>query len=113
MMPDLIHFFLSGEKANEFSNATTTQFFNPRTKTWAEKLLKRFDIPQHIFGKIVEPGTKLGKLGGSVAEQTGLRGVEVILPGTHDTASAECQSRLRAGRGSSPIGVISAAERGR
>lgn len=88
MMPDLIHFFLSGEKANEFSNATTTQFFNPRTHHWSKKLFEGFNLPQHILGKIVEPGTKLGKIRSAVAEQTGLRGVEVILPGTHDTASA-------------------------
>jgi rhamnulokinase len=36
----------------------------------------------------VPPATRLGPLRGDVADETGLRGVEVVLPGTHDTASA-------------------------
>jgi rhamnulokinase len=40
------------------------------------------------LGKVVPPGTQLGGLRASVAEATGLKDVSVILPGTHDTASA-------------------------
>ena len=29
MMPDLFHWLLTGEKCNEFTEATTTQFYNP------------------------------------------------------------------------------------
>lgn len=88
MIPDLFHWLLSGEKANEYSNATTTQFLNPRTGRWATSLFDRFDLPARILGPLVQPGTKLGAVRASVAEATGLRNVEVILPGTHDTASA-------------------------
>ncbi len=88
MIPDLFHWLMTGEKANEFSNATTTQFYNPRTQGWATGLLERFGLPTGMLGEIVPPGTLLGKLRPSVAEETGLTGVEVVLPGTHDTASA-------------------------
>jgi rhamnulokinase len=44
MMPDLFNFWLTGRKACEFSNATTTQFYNPRTGEWATDLLNRLDI---------------------------------------------------------------------
>ena len=35
MIPDLLNYWFTGEKRNEFSDATTTQFFNPQTRTWA------------------------------------------------------------------------------
>ncbi len=88
MMPDLFHWLLTGQIANEYTNATTTQFYNPRTATWAWELLHAFDLPTLLLGKIVMPGTELGPLRPEVAYQTGLSGVRVVLPGTHDTASA-------------------------
>lgn len=88
MMPDLFNWLLTGQKANEFTNATTTQFYNPRDGAWATRLLERLGLPTKILGEIVPPGTRLGPLLPAVATATGLGGVEVIAPGTHDTASA-------------------------
>jgi rhamnulokinase len=88
MIPDLFHWLLTGQKANEFTDATTTQFLDPRTGKWAAGLLDRFGLPTNVLGPVVQPGTKLGKIQPSVVEETNLAGVEVILPGTHDTASA-------------------------
>ena len=88
MMPDLFHWLLTGEKANEFTDVSTTQMYDPLTKAWAKPLLERFGLPTDILGDIVPPGTKLGPVQPSVAEATGLSGVDVVLPGTHDTASA-------------------------
>ncbi len=88
MIPDLFHWLLSGVKVNEVTNATTTQFFNPARRNWATELLASLDLPTNLFAKLAEPGTNLGKLRASVATETGLSGVDVVLPGTHDTASA-------------------------
>lgn len=88
MMPDFFHFLMTGEKANEITNASTTQCFNPMIRDWAAELLQKLDLPTHIFGRLVEPGTKLGKLRASVVAETGLPPIDVVLPGTHDTASA-------------------------
>ncbi len=88
MMPDLFHWLLTGEKANEFTNASTTQFHNPAKNGWSESLFDRFGLPKNILGTVLTPGTRLGGLRASVAEATGLRDVNVVLPGTHDTASA-------------------------
>lgn len=87
MMPDLFHWLLTGEKTNEFSNATTTQFFNPRTRTWAFDLLESLGIPTKLFREVTQPGTSLGSLRSDVAHRTNLK-AQVIVPGTHDTASA-------------------------
>lgn len=88
MMPDLVHWLLSGERSNERTNASTSQCFDPQTGDWSRGLLERFGLPTHLFGPIIEPGADLGELRAQLAAETGLRGVQVIAPGTHDTASA-------------------------
>lgn len=88
MMPDAFHWLLTGERANEFTDATTSQCYDPQRRTWATALIERFGIPAKIFGRVVPPGTTLGPLINAVADDTQLSGVNVVLPGTHDTASA-------------------------
>jgi rhamnulokinase len=88
MIPDLLHWLLSGERSNERTNASTTQCYDPQTGDWAFPMLDRFGLPRRVFGPLANPGTDLGELRGDVAVETGLTGVRVIIPGTHDTASA-------------------------
>jgi rhamnulokinase len=88
MIPDLVHWLLSGVASNERTNASTTQCFDPQTGDWAFPLLARLGLPQRIFGAIADPGTTLGPLRPEVAAEAGLGAVRVVLPGTHDTASA-------------------------
>jgi rhamnulokinase len=88
LMPDLFHWLLTGIKSNEATNASTTQCFDPRRQDWSWELLDRLELPRQIFGPLVGAGTALGPLRADVAEQTGLAKAKVVLPGTHDTASA-------------------------
>ncbi|MDE3000135.1 MAG: rhamnulokinase [Gemmatimonadota bacterium] len=88
MMPDLFNFWLTGRKACEFSNATTTQFYNPRTGGWATDLLDRLEIPVDMLPEIVPPGTPLGPLRPGIAADAGIRSGDVIAPACHDTGSA-------------------------
>lgn len=88
MIPDLFHWLLSGVKSNEMTNASTTQLYNPRSRGWSQRLVERFGVPGRILGPIAQPGDSLGVIRSSVADATGLRNVRVVLPGTHDTASA-------------------------
>ncbi len=89
MIPDYIHWQLSGQQVNEFTNASTSQLLNPRSGTWSEEVLRAFEIPGHLFSEPVQPGVSLGGITQELAQQTGLsRDVEVIVPATHDTASA-------------------------
>jgi rhamnulokinase len=90
-MPDLFNYWLTGRKVCEFSNATTTQCYDPRQADWARPMLEKLGIPTHIFPEIVQPGTVLDNLSPSVAGEVGLRprgGVPVIAPACHDTGSA-------------------------
>ena len=88
LMPDFFHWCLSGSRVVEFTNATTTQCFHPVEGQWSFDLLRRFDLPTHIFGQVVPPGTKLGALRAGVASATGLGRIDVVAPATHDTGSA-------------------------
>lgn len=89
MMPDLLHHWLSGARAAEFTNATTTQMLDWQTGTWAIDLLQALDIPTHMLPPIVAPGTRLGlPLASCVARAPRLEGVPVIAPACHDTGSA-------------------------
>ncbi len=85
-IPDLINFWLTGEMTAEFTNATTTQFVDARTRTWALDLLRALDLPTHILPSIVESGTVVGAIGGDAPEA--LRGIPVVAPACHDTGSA-------------------------
>lgn len=99
-IPDLFHWLLSGVESNEFTNATTTQCYNPIIRSWAFPLLKRFGLPTTLFQPTTEPGTTLGLLRPKIAQETGLTAAKVVLPGTHDTASA-----VFAVPSSSPLGA--------
>lgn len=87
-MPDLFDFWLTGSKVGEFTISTTTQCYNSRERRWALELLAALDIPQSIFQPIVQPGTVLGRLRSSLAEETACERIPVIAVGCHDTASA-------------------------
>lgn len=89
MMPDLFGWLLTGRRAGERTDASTTQLLDPWTGTWSDELCQALELPQMILPSLIEPGTELGPLRTSVANEVGLsRPVTVIAPGTHDTASA-------------------------
>jgi rhamnulokinase len=87
-IPDLFHYWLSGEITSEFTNATTTQCFNPIQRDWATLVLEAMQIPTHLFLPVTDPGTAIGKVLPEVATETGVGDVEIILPACHDTGSA-------------------------
>jgi rhamnulokinase len=88
MIPDLLNFWLTGRKVCEFTNATTTQFYDPRRKGWSTEICAALGLPSEILPEVVQPGTQLGTLLPSVAAETGLPEIPVIAPACHDTGSA-------------------------
>ncbi len=87
-MPDLLHYWLTGIKSNEYTDASTSQMIDPTTRSWALQLVRDFGLADRILGTLVTPGTVLGPLRPAVATETGVNPVPVIAPATHDTASA-------------------------
>ncbi len=87
-MPDLFNYWLTGRRACEFSNATTTQCYNPLIRGWATPMLEALGIPAHIFPEVIPPGNVLAPLSAAVADELSLPRLPVILPACHDTGSA-------------------------
>ncbi len=97
MIPDLVHYWLTGNAVCEFTNATTTQLVNPATRTWATELMRRLELPTHLVAEIVEPGTQVGTLLPSISRNSALSATRVIAPATHDTGSAVAAISARDG----------------
>jgi rhamnulokinase len=101
-LPDLIHFWLSGERINEATITSTSQIVEWRTRDWSRGLLVDLGLPTAILGPIVAPGTLLGPLRADVASSIELEAnkanqVRVIAPASHDTASAVAAVPAEAG----------------
>ncbi len=89
MMPDLFHYWLTGEVYGETTVASTSQLLDATTRQWDTDLLKTLGLPGHILPPLVPPGTVLGTLHPAVAKDTQLSpDTPVVAPATHDTASA-------------------------
>jgi rhamnulokinase len=87
-IPDLFNYWLSGQITNEFTNATTTQCFDPLKRSWSLPLLTAFDIPSRLFHAVTESGSVIGNLLPTVGDETRAGGIPVVLPACHDTGSA-------------------------
>lgn len=79
MIPDYLHMSLAkGDPFIEWTNATSTQFMNPTSKSWSHEILDQLNLPKNWLPEIAPTGKRLGTY----------HGVEVVLPASHDTASA-------------------------
>lgn len=87
MIPDYLNYLLTGIRAQEYTNASTSALVNAETNDWDRELITRLGLPEKIFAEISEPGTVLGEFSEAVQKETGLN-MKVILPATHDTGSA-------------------------
>jgi rhamnulokinase len=84
MVPDLLALWLSGELANERTNASTTGLLDARTGAWSHDLIARLGLPERLFTTLVEPGTRLG----TALPSHGLGALPVFTAPSHDTAAA-------------------------
>ncbi len=91
MVPDLLAYWLSGELANERTNASTTGLLDARSGEWSHELIERLGLPARPFGALVDPGTALGP----VRADHELGAATVYAVASHDTASAFAAAPLR------------------
>ncbi len=87
MLPDYFHFRLTGVKKQEYTNATTTGMVNTKTRKWDSEILEKLGYKKELFGELSQPGTVVGEFTDEVAAYVGYKAT-VVLPATHDTASA-------------------------
>ena len=78
MAPEYLMWKLTGVKAREYTNATTTGMVNAKTGEFDLELVRRLGLPEGLFPKLSQPGTAVGEY----------KGVKVVLCATHDTGSA-------------------------
>ena len=97
MIPDLFNYWLTGEVCCEYTDASTTQLVNPRTRTWATGLMDRLKLPTRLAAPIVEAGTIIGPIQDTVAAGGAMAGTPVIASASHDTASAVAAITAREG----------------
>ncbi|MFR5795944.1 MAG: rhamnulokinase [Christensenellales bacterium] len=87
-MPDLLGFFLTGEKKSEYTETTTSMLYNPTTKDWDWKTIEALELPKKIFTPLDRAGSLRGTLRPELAEELGINQARFAAVGTHDTASA-------------------------
>lgn len=77
-VPEYINYRLTGNMVSEYTHDSTTALLDAEKKTWDLDLIGKLGLPARIFGKIEMPGAAVGEY----------KGVKVVLPAMHDTASA-------------------------
>jgi len=87
MLPDYLGYRLTGVKRQEYTNATSTGMVNASTHKWDGDIIKTLGFDANLFGELSQPGTLVGGLKKQVADYVGYNAA-VVLPATHDTASA-------------------------
>ena len=85
---DALNYFCSGVARNEVSMASTSQLYNPQTKTWSKKLFTALGLREELFAPICPSGTRLGPMKKNLAAEVGLPPMEVIATCSHDTGAA-------------------------
>jgi rhamnulokinase len=97
MIPDLCHASLSGRATGEYTNASTTQMLSLATRDWDRELVARVGLPESLLPSLEQPAADLGPLEPALAPRAGLADTRVVLPATHDTASAVVGTPLAPG----------------
>ncbi len=87
-MADLFSYHLCGEMFGEYSLASCSQLVDMKTGQWSKEIFEKLDLPLEKMPRIVRPGTVVGKLTESVAEELDCGRIPVIAIASHDTGSA-------------------------
>ncbi len=87
MLPNYFMYKLTGVKRQEYTNATTTGMVNAITHEWDEDIIASLGYKRELFTALTQPGEAAGEFSKEVADLVGYS-AKVIMPATHDTASA-------------------------
>ena len=88
LIGDAFNYFCSGVARNEVSLASTTQLYNPQTRTWSKKLFSALGLREELFAPLCPSGTRLGPMKKNLALEVGLPQIEVVASCSHDTGAA-------------------------
>lgn len=98
LVPDLINYWLTGTRAAERTNVSTTGLLTLHGD-WDTDTMQRLGYPRSLFPELVEAGTRRGPLLPEVRDRLGLStAAEVVSVASHDTASAVAAIPMRSER---------------
>ena len=97
-MPDYFGFYLTGRKANEYTECTTSGLVDAESGNWNRELIRRLGLPQEIFLDLLPAGSVLGQLRPEIAAEVGYD-CSFIACASHDTASAVMSMPDPSGKG--------------
>ena len=89
MVPDYLAWKLTGQMAQEYTNASTTGLLKAGEREWDWDLIDRLGLPRRIFLPISMAGARLGRLKPCYGT------ADFILAPSHDTASAVLASPIK------------------
>jgi rhamnulokinase len=89
-IPDLLNYFLSGEKAAEYTISSVSQVYNRLNAGWDRQIIRRFGLPERIFPTVIPSAIVYGSSRADIFEKTGAQAFGICSVGHHDTASAVC-----------------------
>jgi len=81
-------YYLSGELAVDYSNASSTLLMDMRTRTWSPEMMAGFEISPESLAPIYPAPTDIGRLRPQVAEKLGLKAATRVILGSGDEHAA-------------------------
>jgi sugar (pentulose or hexulose) kinase len=89
LMPDALHFMLTGTASGEVTIASTGALLKASNAEWdMDALNKLAGLPAELFTKLVPPGSPAGCLKPETAARLGIPRIPAVKCASHDTASA-------------------------
>jgi rhamnulokinase len=89
LVPDLLGYWLTGVRAAEETNASTTGMLDARTGDWSPEIIAALGLPKGLLPDVVRAGLVLAEVSEDVRSDLGADpGLLVTTAGSHDTASA-------------------------
>lgn len=86
LIEDYLLFRLTGEYVTEGSLATSTCYWDIETKTWWPAMLEALGVSVDQLPTVVEPGSSVGRVRSTVAEELGLDATTMVCAGALDQA---------------------------
>ncbi len=87
-MPNLIAYFLTGQRQAEYTMASTMELLPAGECRWSQEIIHKLNLPAKIFPPLQMPGMPCGMLSPALCAELGIPPVTVYNTACHDTASA-------------------------
>lgn len=87
-LPEYMLHRLGAPRIAEYTNATHTGLIDIATRSWSDWLFTRLGLDRRAAPELVNTGTVLGPLRGSLTSLAAFANTQLIAPACHDTASA-------------------------